>query len=478
MADAEQTAAGNAGRRRTRAAQASGQVRDADFTHAVRGRGRPGLRAGRTRRRRADGADRLAGGVPLHPRAVSERLPRPAVDDPAVRRVRQRPADQRALPDDLGRRRRRAERRLRHADADGPRLRRPAQSGRGRALRGGDRLGGRHGGAVRRHRPRRGHHLDDDLRARRCRSSACTSWRPSGRASIRRRLNGTLQTDIFKEYIAQKEWLFAPEPHLRLIGDLMEYCTAQHPGVQAAQRLRLPHPRGRLDGRAGAGVHPGRRVRLRRARPVPRAGRRPVRARAELLLRRPHRLLRGDRQVPGGPADLGALAARPVRRDHGQGAVAALPHPDRRGVADRAAAVQQRGPDRGRGAGGRARRHQLAAHQRAGRDPGAADRGVGRDRAAHPAGAGRGDRRGQRGRPARRLLVRRGADRPDRGGGRGDLRPDRAAGRRRRPYAPDRADDLRAAARASRRAGSPGRSPTPRSATRPSWRRATRRSSG
>ncbi|WP_205413102.1 acyl-CoA mutase large subunit family protein [Austwickia chelonae] len=39
-------------------------------------------------------------------------------------------------------------------------------------------------------------------------------------------LNGTLQTDIFKEYIAQKEWLFAPEPHLRLIGDLMEYCDA------------------------------------------------------------------------------------------------------------------------------------------------------------------------------------------------------------------------------------------------------------
>ena len=30
-------------------------------------------------------------------------------------------------------------------------------------------------------------------------------------------LNGTLQTDIFKEYIAQKEWLFPPEPHLRLI---------------------------------------------------------------------------------------------------------------------------------------------------------------------------------------------------------------------------------------------------------------------
>lgn len=42
-------------------------------------------------------------------------------------------------------------------------------------------------------------------------------------------LNGTLQTDIYKEYIAQKEWLFSPEPHLRLIGDLMEYTAARMP---------------------------------------------------------------------------------------------------------------------------------------------------------------------------------------------------------------------------------------------------------
>ncbi|MFI5907080.1 methylmalonyl-CoA mutase [Dactylosporangium sp. NPDC051541] len=43
------------------------------------------------------------------------------------------------------------------------------------------------------------------------------------------KLDGTLQTDIFKEYIAQKEWLFPPEPHLRLIGDLMEYTGANIP---------------------------------------------------------------------------------------------------------------------------------------------------------------------------------------------------------------------------------------------------------
>ncbi|NED97416.1 methylmalonyl-CoA mutase [Phytoactinopolyspora alkaliphila] len=45
-------------------------------------------------------------------------------------------------------------------------------------------------------------------------------------------LNGTLQTDIFKEYIAQKEWLFPPEPHLRLIGDLMQYCVSDVPAYK------------------------------------------------------------------------------------------------------------------------------------------------------------------------------------------------------------------------------------------------------
>ncbi len=46
------------------------------------------------------------------------------------------------------------------------------------------------------------------------------------------KLNGTLQTDIFKEYIAQKEWLFPPEPHLQLIGDLLVYCTDRIPAYK------------------------------------------------------------------------------------------------------------------------------------------------------------------------------------------------------------------------------------------------------
>jgi len=43
------------------------------------------------------------------------------------------------------------------------------------------------------------------------------------------RLNGTLQNDILKEYIAQKEWLFPPEPSLRLITDTIAYCAEHVP---------------------------------------------------------------------------------------------------------------------------------------------------------------------------------------------------------------------------------------------------------
>ena len=42
-------------------------------------------------------------------------------------------------------------------------------------------------------------------------------------------LDGTLQTDILKEYIAQKEWIFPPRPHLRIIGDLIEFCEREVP---------------------------------------------------------------------------------------------------------------------------------------------------------------------------------------------------------------------------------------------------------
>jgi methylmalonyl-CoA mutase N-terminal domain/subunit len=47
------------------------------------------------------------------------------------------------------------------------------------------------------------------------------------------RLRGTVQTDILKEYIAQKEWIFPPAPSMRLVVDMIEWC---------AERLPLMHP--------------------------------------------------------------------------------------------------------------------------------------------------------------------------------------------------------------------------------------------
>jgi methylmalonyl-CoA mutase N-terminal domain/subunit len=43
------------------------------------------------------------------------------------------------------------------------------------------------------------------------------------------RLRGTVQADMLKEYIAQKEWVYPPEAHLRIIKDLMVFCTKNMP---------------------------------------------------------------------------------------------------------------------------------------------------------------------------------------------------------------------------------------------------------
>ena len=45
----------------------------------------------------------------------------------------------------------------------------------------------------------------------------------------RSELRGTAQTDILKEYIAQKEWIYPPEPSMRLCTDMIEFCAAEMP---------------------------------------------------------------------------------------------------------------------------------------------------------------------------------------------------------------------------------------------------------
>ena len=145
---------------------------------------------------------------------------------------------------------------------------------------------------------------------------------------------------------------------------------------------------------------------------------------------------------------------------------------DRRRVADGAAAAQQHRPHRDRGAGRRARRHAVAAHQLLRRGARAPDRGGGARRAAHAADHRARDRRDEHDRPARRLLLRRGADRPARGARLRVLRQDRRArrdgrgGQARLPAARDRRRRLHAPAgvRLAARASSSASTTSPRAA--------------
>lgn len=48
-----------------------------------------------------------------------------------------------------------------------------------------------------------------------------------------KRLRGTTQNDILKEYIAQKEWIYPPEASMRIITDMFAYCTKEsQSGIQ------------------------------------------------------------------------------------------------------------------------------------------------------------------------------------------------------------------------------------------------------
>ena len=120
------------------------------------------------------------------------------------------------------------------------------------------------------------------------------------------RLSGTLQNDILKEYIAQKEYIFPPRPSMRLVTDTIEFGARARAALQPHFDQRLPHPRGRLDRGAGTGLHAARRHRVRGVGARARAASRRVRPAPELLLQRAQRFLRGDRQVPRGAPHLGA----------------------------------------------------------------------------------------------------------------------------------------------------------------------------
>ena len=172
-----------------------------------------------------------------------------------------------------------------------------------------------------------------------------------------RRLSGTIQNDILKEFIAQKEYIFPPRPSMQLITDIFAFCAKDVPkwntisvsgyhireaGSTALQELAFTL----RDGIEYVqwGIDAGLDVDEFAPRHL-------------VLLQLAQRFLRGDREVPRRAAVVGRGHARPLRREGRAVVEAALPHADRRRVAHRPAAVQQRRPDGVAGARRGARRH-------------------------------------------------------------------------------------------------------------------------
>ena len=86
------------------------------------------------------------------------------------------------------------------------------------------------------------------------------------RAGHRRgqRCRGTIQNDILKEYIARGTYIYPPEPSMRLVTDIFEFCASELPRWNTISISGYHMREAGRHGRPGAGLHAGRRHRLRR----------------------------------------------------------------------------------------------------------------------------------------------------------------------------------------------------------------------
>ena len=249
----------------------------------------------------------------------------------------------------------------------------------------------------------------------------------------RARLGGTIQNDILKEYIARGTYIYptaavdAPrDRRLRVL---------RHASCRAGTRSRISGYHMREAGATAAQelaftlADAIAYVEAARARglDVDDFARPPV-----VLLRRLERALRGGRQVPGRPADVGAHHARPLRGSRTPRSMMCRFHVQTAGSSLTAQSIDNNVVRTTiQALAAVLGRHPEPAHQRARRGAGPADRGGGPAGAADPADPGLRDRRDRDAGPARRLLLRGVADRPARGRRAGLPRRDRRDGRRR-----------------------------------------------
>ncbi|GIW71097.1 MAG: hypothetical protein KatS3mg102_0639 [Planctomycetota bacterium] len=146
---------------------------------------------------------------------------------------------------------------LRPADAHGPRQRRPAERGRGGQVRRGGRARSRTCSGCTRASPRRESTVDDDQRARGGDLGDVHRRWPRAGGAASRDLRGTLQNDILKEFHAQNEFIFPPEPSVQ--------AGRRHHRVRRASSMPKWNPvsisgyhirEAGATAAAGAGLHP------------------------------------------------------------------------------------------------------------------------------------------------------------------------------------------------------------------------------
>ena len=105
------------------------------------------------------------------------------------------------------------------------------------------------------------------------------------------RIGGTLQNDILKEYLAQNEYIFPPEPSLRLVVDTVEFATQYMPRWNPISISGYHIREAGIQCRAGTGLHPGRWIRVCAPLRGSGHGRGRLCAPAQFLLQRTQRFL-------------------------------------------------------------------------------------------------------------------------------------------------------------------------------------------
>ncbi len=325
--------------------------------------------------------------------------------------------------------------RLRPPDPARARLRRPARRGRGRAYRSRDRLARRHGGPARRHPARPGLDVDDDQRARPRSSCSSTSSSPSSRASTRRRCAARCRTTSSR---STSRAAITSSRRARRCGSRPTSSRTAPRGSRAGTRSRSPgyHIR-----EAGSTAVQELAFTLANGIAYCQAavdvGLDPdvFGARLSFFFNAHNDFLQEVAKFRAARRLWAGIMERRFGVTSPQGARAPLPRSDRRLDAHGAAARGERGAGHDPGAVGGARRLPVAPHERLRRGARSAV-GARRDgRAPHAAGDRARVGRHLDRRPARRLLLRRGAHARARGAG---ARAHRRGGRARRRGRGDR----------------------------------------